>query len=151
MIDSPLNARNEMAAMLASGWALADWAGMGIGAAPFIAWEGRDNPHPPNNSKPYAAFFVRHAAGFQDSLAGATGKRKWARVGTLVVQCFGSLSGSRGLEDATNMATIAQRIYQGKQSENCIWFRDVTVKEVGPSGGWYQMNLTAAFEYDELR
>lgn len=150
MILSPLQARSEMAAMLARGWALQSWPSWGIALAPALEWDGREGPSPRDTTKPYAFFVARHAAAAQESLAG-NGARMWSRVGTLAVQCFGSLASGQGLEDATNMATIAQRIYQGQQSDSCIWFRNAALKEVGPSGGWYQVNMTATFEYYETR
>lgn len=151
MIDNALDARYEMAEMLAGGWASADWAGLGLGAAPKIYWEGRESQSPPSADEHHARFFIRHAGGQQGSLSDHIGRQKWDRFGTLMVQCFGTLSGGNGLEAATLMATIAQRAYQGKTSQGCIWFRKVSIEEVGPSGGWYQVNVTATFEYDEVR
>lgn len=151
MIDGALQARDEMSAMLAAGWLVADWASLGLASAPAIQWEGRERPVPPDGSLPYAAFFIRHASGLQESLSDHIGQQKWARIGTLMVQCYGSLMAGRGLEDATQIAVAAQRVYQGKSSANYIWFRNATIKEIGPSGGWYQVNMTVAFEYDEVR
>lgn len=147
MIADQLQAREEINEMLAAAWGAFNWGA----AAPAIHWEGREKPSPPPPDQPYVAIFIKHLQGLQASLTDDLSRKRWRREGLITVQCFGSLASGRGLEDAVQMGIIAGRAYEGKQSANCIWFRDVVSKEIGPTGGWYQVNVTVQFEYDEVR
>lgn len=150
MIDSISQARDEMFQMLLDAWNADAW-GTVQGGKPRILWQGRDEGDPPPLEAPYARVKALHALGRQETLADQDGVRLWQRVGVLFVQCFGTLPGGRALEDAEYMAQVAQRAYQGKQSESCIWFRNATITEVGPTDGWYQVNMTVQFDYSEGR
>lgn len=151
MIEDISVARNEMSQMLNDSWNLADWTGINAGTKPQILWQGREKAgdNPPSGC--YARFKVVHNLGTQGSLSGDQGTKLWDRYGLIFVQCFGALPSGRALEDAEYMAQVAQRAYQGKESPGCIWFRSATVAEIGPTDGWYQINMTAQFEYIEGR
>lgn len=151
MIQDSIQARREMFTMLGTAFLAASWVPYDIGAAPLIRYEGRDSPEAPDTEEPYTAIFTRPAVTPQASLANHGGVRRWETVGTLWIQCFGPLSSGKGLEIAEYQSIIAARAYQGKSSENSIWFRNVRKQYIGPSGGWYQINVLADYEYDELR
>lgn len=90
---------------------------------------------------------IRHNTGTQKSLGGI-GNRKFLRAGIVFVQCF--TPENSGATGARTLAAAARTIFEGKTlSPGSISFTDVVVREVGPDEGWYQVNVEAAFDYDE--
>lgn len=152
MIDE-LVARDEASAMFRTFWESVDWSTFGAnGTAPAILWEGRDDPQsPPPLALPYARYTFDPSDSRQGSLAGDSSTRLWDEAGLIVVQSFGPLSGGIGLEVAEYMAIMAKRAYQGKQSENCMWFRNCRTQRIGISGAWFQYNTIIEFFYNDMR
>lgn len=116
-----------------------------------VEWDGQDTGSPPDLTKPCARVFVRHVGSRQITF-GETGNRRFNRRGIVTVQVFQPISDRRGLSVVQNLAIIARDAYEGKGTATGIWFRNVRSREVGADGrGWYQYNVTAEFEYDELK
>lgn len=153
MIDT-LTARAEASAMFLSSWDTSQWLGQGLPFTepPLIRWEGIADPsESPSPDAPHARFTFDPMIGKQGSLAGDTGTRLWDELGLIMVQSFGPLSSGYGLQMAEYMAIMAQRVYQGKTSPNCMWFRNCRVVRVGASGAWYQYNTIIEFDYNQMR
>ena len=73
------------------------------------------------------------------------------RLGLVSVQSFSPLSEGGGLSLAQKSAIIARDTFEGVGTASGIWFRNVRIQEIGATGTWYQMNIIADFEYDEIR
>lgn len=95
----------------------------------------------------WVRFTLNHIDGGQQTLAGEKGRRRYNRVGAIVVQCYGPMT-NRGFDRAEALAEAAVLAYQGKAGAGGIWFRDVRAQEIGPYGAWYQFNMVAEFTYD---
>lgn len=104
---------------------------------------------PPTDATPWARITVRHSGGGQGSLAGALGKVKWGRTGRVTVQIF--TAPGTGLSTADDLAKLVANAFEGVATPRGVWFRNVHPVEVGPDGGWYQVNVLADFEYDEVK
>ncbi len=93
---------------------------------------------------------VRHSASTQRSL-GSVGNRKFRRAGRVFVQCFSPLDGGTAASDILSRA--ARNIFEGVSLDpERVVFTDVVVREVGPTDdGLYQVNVEAAFTYDETK
>ena len=104
---------------------------------------------PPATAMPWARVAVRHTTSDQASLCGALGTQRWKRKGVLVVQIF-ELTG-QGLIGTTDLPKIIQDAYEGVRTVGGVWFTKVTINEIGPDGDFYQTNVTASFEYDEIK
>lgn len=150
MISDPAIARNSMATMMATFWAAQDWAALGIGAAPFIEWQGRGADSGPSVTLPYAIWAARHSAAPQRGLSDQFGYQNYETIGLITVQCKAPLIDGNGFEVAERMAIIARDAYRGKQTPDCIWFRNARIQEVGPDAGWFLFNAYIEFEYDEV-
>ena len=92
--------------------------------------------------------FVRHGDGGQDTLGGA-GRRRFSRTGVVTVQVMTPFGDGFTLSDA--LATVARNAFEGTSTANGVWFRRVTANEIGKTGGFQQVNVTASFEYTETR
>jgi hypothetical protein len=110
-------------------------------------YDGIDDHKPPAMDKSWIFAVLRHATGRQGSLAGDTGKRRWTAVGTLIVQVFVPME-KTGRTGAVNIASALKSVVQKTQTENGVWFRNVTINEIGEDKGWYQVNMSATFTYD---
>lgn len=92
--------------------------------------------------------FIRHNEGDQDTLGGA-GRRRFSRAGVVMVQVMAPFGDGFTLGDA--LVTVARNAFEGVSTPNGVWFRRVSVKDVGKTGNFYQTNVTANFEYTETR
>lgn len=104
---------------------------------------------PPAGHLPWLRAVLRHGASFQATLSGATGKRRFRRTGTLVVQCFDIVG--QGLAPGGDLPKIVQDAYEGKTSPTGVIFRNVSINEIGPDGDFFQTNVVINFEYDEIK
>jgi len=104
---------------------------------------------PPSGTDPWARVALRHTTAGQASLSGSLGTQRFERKGVLAIQIF-EPSG-KGLSGATDLPKIVQDAYEGVRTANGVWFRDVVVNEIGVSGDFFQTNVVALFEYDEVK
>lgn len=102
-----------------------------------------------SNSDPWAVVTLRHAAGFQATLAGDTGTRTYRRQGDLTIQIF--IVAGKGLQEFYNLAKVVSDAYEGSASPGGVWFRNIRINEVGRDGEFHQNNVKIDFEYDEIK
>ena len=141
-------ARDSIFAQFRSYW---DQAAYGVlGLIPTVLWQGQENSSPPSNQEPYARATVLHTAGRQATLAGPGGAR-WERRGVCLIQCFGPVQGGKGLTLAERMATVAKDAFEGKSTPEGVWFRNCRQIDIGSADGWFQINVAADFQYDEVK
>jgi len=104
---------------------------------------------PPSGQDPWARVVIRHSTSGQVSLAGAVGTRRFSRTGLITVQIMEVVG--QGLSAATDLPKIVQDAFEGVSTPGGVWFRDVAINEVGPDGDFFQTNVVAYFEYDEIK
>lgn len=92
---------------------------------------------------------VQHASGSQATLANHEGQSRFRRSGIVTVQIFTPFG--TGLVLADQLATIVKNAFEGVQTPSGVIFRDVTPNEIGEDGPWFNVNVLAQFEYDEIR
>ena len=89
-------------------------------------------------------------AGGQATLSGDTGQRRYRRFGVLFVQVFTIFGDSNSLSE--QLVRVAMSAFEGVDlAPTGVIFRDVRFTEVGQDGAWAQTNVSANFEYDEVR
>jgi len=126
------------------------WTVTGGQDASHIKWENVGNKSvPPTTQAAWCRATVRHTTSGQASLAGETGSRRFRRNGVLVVSVF--TPAGMGLPGETDLAKIVMDAYEGVTSSNGVIFRDVTINEIGPDGDFFMVNVSASFEYDEIK
>lgn len=132
-------ARDEMSTLFKDAW---DDTGY------LVIWDDVGEPRP-NTRSPWARFTIRHADGFQATLANHGGVRRWRRTGTIFVQLFAPTN--EGLSTLDEMAMVAMRAFEGQTTPGGAWFRNARLQEIGVDGKWQQFNVLVDFEYDEVR
>lgn len=104
---------------------------------------------PPVSTSSWARLVIRHGESFQATIQGEAGNRRFRRTGVLTAQIF--QPPGAGLTGATDLGTIVRDAFEGVTSPGGIIFRRVSINEIGPSGDWFQTNVTTFFEYDEQK
>lgn len=96
-------------------------------------------------TKPNGSAWVRLSIQNGDSRQVATVGDKWRHPGVLIVQVFTPVG--QGDKEALIIADAVVSVFQGVTVSG-IRFRATSINAVGPSDGWYQVNVTTDFEYD---
>lgn len=143
------SARDEILGLFKTQWD-AETPAVNGGNVPRVEWPGVDSGSPPPAGAAWARIVVRHATSRQTTF-GETGNRRFTRPGLVTVQVFAPTADGIGLSLAEKLAIIARDAFEGRGTASGIWFRNVRITEIGPDGTWYQMNVLAEFQYDELR
>lgn len=104
---------------------------------------------PPSGQHPWGRIILRHTESSQTSLAGADGKRRFTRLGVLQMSIFEPVG--QGMAADTDLPEIMKNAYEGVTTAGGVMFRDVTIREIGADGDFYQTNVSASFEYDEVK
>lgn len=112
-------------------------------------WTGRPRGDD-DDGRPWCRINIRHATGEQRTLADAVGGSLHAQLGTVIVQIFADYKSNKGSTLATQLAMVAKKAFTGKRTPN-VWFRRARYQEVGRESRWYQINVSADFEWDERR
>ena len=143
MIDTMTQAEDEMQALFRAAW-LADPDGA---QAPIVYW---DVSQKPPKTGAWCRITIRHLTGGQVAVGGPEGSRRYTHHGLVSVQVFTPMGGGRVLSDTLTM--VARHAFEGKAtSPGRVIFRNVRVNEVGRDGKWFQVNVLADFEYDQVR
>ena len=134
-------ARDEITALFRAAW-LADSV-----SSPYpISYDDKSDPRV-SSIAPWARITVRHSFGQQHTLGGS-GERVFTRTGVAIIQVFVPFGQGLLLQD--RLASVARRAFEGKSTiPGNIWFTNVSVAEIGSSGAYSQVNVTANFSYDE--
>lgn len=103
----------------------------------------------PKTALPWARLSMRHNRGEQETLAAPLGNRLFLRDGLVTVQVFAP--SGEGLTRAYDLAKVAADAFEGKATPGGVWFRSVRLREVGPDGNWFQVNIIADFQYNEAK
>lgn len=126
---------------------------LALAAPPKIYYDGKlyTDAQQPKQTESWVRLSFQHVTGNQSSLAGVDGVRRWNRTGILTAQCFAPLAGGDAVNAATRFACVVRDALQGKQTDDCVWFRNPRIAEVGVDKDWYNVNAFINFDYDELR
>jgi len=143
-------ARNEVMALFKAAW------DANLTSAPIpILWDGINPLEPPQpastaaaEARPWVRIEMRHNVGGQAGFG--DGVRRYRRVGIITVEVFTPMgTGFDALHD--ELVQIVKDAFEGKTTPSDVEFRDVSPKEVGPTGPWFQSDVNIAFEYDEIK
>jgi hypothetical protein len=110
----------------------------------------REDGKPPlfEGEDPWGRLTIQLLDSEQTTLA-EPGARRFVRSGLATVQCFVP-AGERGLERARALSMVALNAFEGRTVDGVRFVR-VSPKDVGPDGHWYQFNVVASFEFDEVK
>lgn len=124
------------------------WEAQGVGYP--ISWEDVAEDEPTvEEGKAWCKVYIRHSTSRQSTLSNQAGIRRWEQLGTVV--CEIRSSPGRGLATSRASATILQNALRGARTQSGVWLRDVTQQERTIDDGWARVDISATFEYDEVK
>lgn len=104
--------------------------------------------------KPIDKFWIRisqqTAIETEANLAGLPGDRRYTSRGVAFVQVFIPKTAKQNYQIGAEAANTIKKAFRGKQTESCIWFRNVRIQELPPEEAWFRLNVLAEYTYDEL-
>lgn len=96
----------------------------------------------------WARVQITHGPGSQTSLADSSGKTRYTKFGLLTIQVFTPVG-----DGLTNADTLVESLESGVRNvstPNGVWFKNVRSNEIGVDGPWFQTNVLAEFQYDQV-
>lgn len=81
-------------------------------------------------------------------LVGSVGNRRYSTEGILTVEIYAL--GGDGRRAAQTLAETVLRTYRGRRTSGGVWFRRERVRDVGPDGTYYQVNVLVEYQYDTI-
>lgn len=125
----------------------AQWALTAYSAVPYTV-DGETAFRPPSSGS-YVRLATRHYGAHQETL-GAPGNRKFYRSGALFVDVFADHGKAPG--SGLKLADAIRNIFEGVAIPGTtVYFKDVIVRELGPEGRWYRVQVEVRFYYEELK
>lgn len=151
MTLSQTQARNQISVLVKAATDAIAAFGVNPNESENVIWDDtrRDIPGEENPPATWARVTVRHLTSEQASLSDEAGVRRYTRRGQVTVQIF--TPQGDGLVAADTIASAIQDAFLGVSTPNGVWFRSVRTNEVGIDGPWFQTNVLAEFQYDEVR
>lgn len=113
-----------------------------------VLYDDTDTPPPVDVRTPWARANIRHADGNASSLGGATGKKRYTRIGLVIIQLFTPVGNGMSSSDA--LVGIVLNAYEQGSAADGVWFRKARPVDIGRNDGWTQTNVMAEFEYDSF-
>lgn len=113
-----------------------------------IMWPDMGNEIPATPD-PWIRVRTVFGSGGQATLANHEGRRRFRRDGTIIIQLF--TPSGEGLSRAWELGKVLVDALEGTATPRGVWFRNTRPNDIGPDGDWYQINVLADFEYDEVK
>lgn len=141
-MTTPTEARDEILSAHKTAWDADATASL----YPLVYWDvSGEKPE-----TPWARVTVRHQDGEQVTLSNEAGQRRFRHFGVVTVQTFTKYGGGMSLND--ELVAVSKNAFEGvTTSPGRVIFLNVRINEVGQEGHWFQTNVLADFEYDEVR
>lgn len=144
---------DQMVKLLNEAWVSLTPALLGGPDPILMQWPGQPQGLP-EIVQPFGRMTYRHVADPRHTLAPA-GHRRFTRGGFIVVQCFGPIADAEqtidGFSFAEKLAIIARDAYEGKGTDEGLWFRNAHINEIGADDVYYQHQARVDFTYDECK
>jgi len=117
------------------------------GVVPSVSYDAV--PFDTPTAATWARIRIRHEQGEQATLGGPA-TRRFNKTGSVIVSIFTPVSSSLDTSKAESLALLAKTAFEGKATPSQVWFRDVTINEIGVEESWFQVDVIATFNYDEF-
>jgi hypothetical protein len=101
----------------------------------------------PKSDESWLEIYMRHNAGGQSTLQGASGSRRFQRDGVIAINVY--TPRGNNLKASDDISEIICSILEN--SNIPIWFRNTISSEIGNFRSWYLTSITSEFTYDQIR
>lgn len=79
---------------------------------------------------------------------GQSGNRKYDRNGIIFAQVFSPIN--EGSSSGTALAKQIEDLYEGERFNGVVG-QDSIIRDIGPDGEWYQLQVEINFQYEEIK
>lgn len=142
-VSSTTQARNEIMSLLKAAWD-ADTTSCEF---PMLYW---DTAQKTPTEGAWARATMQHGSGGQATLSNEVGARRFRYTGAVTVQLFTPTGDGLVLSD--QLVQVVKNAFAGVTTNpGNIHLRNVRSQEIGQDGVWFNTNVLADFEYDEVR
>lgn len=117
-----------------------------VGSVPEVRYHIVEVADTPPEDSYWAWVAVEHVDGGH----AAIGTVLFEHEGIFTVQLYGP-STNEGLANVDALVDLVLVAFEGKCSDNGVWFRNARVNEVGPERGFFQVNVLVDFVYTLTR
>jgi len=114
-----------------------------------VQWYDDDSKKPPKNRSAFVEVGIYHTAGHQATMGNTSTGRTFRRYG--YVEVLVHTPEGDGLTLADELATIMHDALEGVTTVGGVIFRNVRATEEGKSGSFRVTNVSADFEYDQIK
>lgn len=121
-----------------------------IGYAPNIVYQGVEEPAKMPTDKLWVRVSQQTVLESQATLSGNDLKRRYSSEGLFFAQIFSPKSKPENYALSLAVANILKLAFRGKQTADCIWFRNVRIQELPAELAWFRINVVAEYQYDEI-
>lgn len=132
---------------------LADWqAGAPgiVGTIPEVRWQGDESPQAPAVGTYWLRVTEQLVIEQQTSLSGSTGQKLYTSQGLIYAQVFCPSSDPPSYTNGRFLARLCRNTFRKREPGDLVWFRNAKIVPVGLSGAWYQFNVSATYQFDEI-
>lgn len=113
-----------------------------------IFYQNRRGDKPESGEFTWCKFYLFNTGFNKSSLTNVDGVSQYDRNALLLVELMTPCDD--GVDDITTQAVV-DMFEGGVASLSGIWFRNVTPNEIGGVDNWYQTNITAEIEYNQVK
>lgn len=121
-----------------------------IGEALIVNYQGVSTEEKKPVDKFWSRISIQTVIEEQTALAGNDLKRRYTSNGVVFVQLFIPVVRLPDYEKGTKLAHLIKTAFRGKQTENCIWFRNTRIQELPQENAWFRINVVSDYQYDEI-
>jgi hypothetical protein len=121
----------------------AAWAPSGF----QMLWANKTTQIPAGNPTAWARTKVESVKGEQRTISQPT--QLYTQRGTAIIQIFTPPGAGMPTELQAQLVGRIEGALRGKQLAGGVFFINVSRAEIGISGGWFQTNVSAIWQYDE--
>ena len=102
----------------------------------------------PGANQTWARLNLKNTESRQSSLADYTSKAIFSRTAILTIQLF--TPRKTGKTESDRVGQILLDMFERKKAD-CIWFRDVRIREIGNDGSFFNINVIVDVLYDQVK
>lgn len=155
MSTTPQNARKEIFALIASGWAAKAPAIVAPAAAPEMRYQGIEEGALPGAQKFWARSSTQLVTTRQSAhmMLPEPGQSpvEYATAGVVFVQIFAPMKGIGSYAKGELLAELGQCMFMATETASGVWFRNPRINELTNDGTWYRWNVIADYQFNQVK
>jgi hypothetical protein len=147
MLPTYLDARNDLFAQLLTVKPAVETV---LGYPWEVVYQGVMLPDKVPTDKVWSRISQQTVLEEQATLSGNDLKRRYTTDGLVFVQIFIPQTYPQDYGRGLQVAELVKTAYRGKNTDNCMWFRNTRIQELPPETAWFRINVVSEYTYDQI-